>query len=409
LSKRVLKEYGYSPQSVIGYSGVEEYYDDDLKGGGGGLQIEVDSRGRQVRLLSLKEPIKGQDIVLTIDSSIQQSALELLDDKIGTIIVMDMDNGEILGLTSSPAFDPNILVQSEGDANKRRIAALFSNPSSPFLNRAIKGLFPPGSVFKVAVAIGALDSKKITQHTPFVCTGVFELGGRKFRCTHAHGTQNLIESIVHSCNVYFYHLGLILGADTISHYAKQLGLGSLTHIDLPYEGVGNVPSRRQRLLSGGGRWYAGDTLNLSIGQGDVLVTPIQLVRMMATIARNGVEVQPHLIKAIGGLEVAKYLTERQIKIDKKHFQTVQKALRATVSNYSGTAHVLDIQDLHIAGKTGTAQTSGGRENHAWFVGYVKGKKRNFSFCVFLEHGGSSQNACILARQLLLKMQNEKIL
>jgi len=404
--KERFKEYGYAAQSVVGYLGVEEYYDTYLKGEEGGLQIEVNSRGRQVRLLSLREPTKGEDITLTLDSKVQKISQDLLDQKIGVIVVMDMDNGEILGMTNSPAYDPNIFVSRN---QQKQAARILRKSSSPMLNRAIKGRFPPGSVFKVPVAIAALDSKKITQHTSFICERIYELGGIKFGCTHRHGSQNLIESLAHSCNIYYYHLAQILGADLMGHYAKMLGLGGLTHIDLPYEKAGLIPSRRKRLLARKKPWYTGDSLNFSIGQGDVLTTPLQLARMMATVAREGIEVQPHVIKRIGGTEVDQYSMEQQLKIDPRIFQTVKKGLRATVTDYAGTAHALDLKELYIAGKTGTAQTSGDQEDHSWFVGYAKGERRNVAFCVFLEHGGSSHNAVLLSRQLLLRMKETKVL
>lgn len=401
------KEYGYSLQSVIGYSGVEEYYDAYLRGEEGGLQVEVNSRGRQVRLLGLKEAKKGQDITLTIDSDIQQTALELLEERRGAVIVMDMDNGEILGLTSSPGFDPNVFV---GGGDHGEVNRLFSNESAPVFNRAIKGLFPPGSVFKVSMAMAGLDTRKITAGTTFVCNGAYHLKKARFRCTHVHGPQNLIEALAHSCNVYFYNVGLLLGVDAINRHAGMLGLGELTYIDLPYEEKGGIPGRQERHLSGTGQWRAGDTLNLSIGQGEILITPLQLVRMMAAVARDGLMVQPHLLKAVGDAGLDKsFLEERRIKIDSRIFQTLQKGLRAAVTDFAGTAHMLDFNDLYVAGKTGTAQTSGGQNSHAWFVGYAKGEKKNIAFCVFLEHGGSSYNACLITRDLLRRMKDDGIL
>ena len=400
------KEYGYSPQSVVGRSGVEEYYDQYLKGEKGGYQIEVNSRGQQVRLLSLKEPKRGRDIALTIDGDLQEFMTGLLKGSRGAIIVMDRDSGEVLGLTSSPSYDLNVLVDRKLQG---RLSAIRSNPHSPLLNRAIKGLFPPGSIFKIVVALGALDINKITEHTTFTCNGYHEVGGMKFRCAHVHGSQNLIEAIAHSCNVYFYRLGLKIGADVIHRYARMLGLGDITQIDLPYEEEGNIPSRRQGILSRRRPWYTGDTLNFSIGQGDVLTTPVQLVKMMSIIANSGVDVQPHLIKAIGGTTVVDHFSKRKIKIDQNIFKTLQQGMRATVTDYSGTAHDLDLQGLYVAGKTGTAQTSGGRDDHSWFVGYADGTKKNVVFCIFLEHGGSSRNAVLVSRQLLLWMQGKDMI
>ncbi len=401
------KEYGYSMEGVVGYSGVEEYYDSYLHGEEGGLQIEVNSRGQQVRLLGVREPQKGQDITLTIDSDVQQDALELLADRIGVVIVMDMDSGEILGMTSSPGFDPNIFV---GSRDPEEITRIFADPLAPAINRAITGLFPPGSVFKVIMAIAGLDTKKIVPSTSFVCPGFYQLRKAIFRCTHVHGTQDLIGALAHSCNVYFYNVGLLLGVDIIGHYARLVGLGEKTGIDLPYERAGAVPSLEQRRLEGRGGWHAGDTLNLSIGQGDVQVTPLQLVRLMTLVARSGWIVQPHVIKAIGDTPVDKFIDDHRFRIDEDILETVRKGLRGAVADEAGTARVIgDLPDLYVAGKTGTAQTSGGKRNHAWFAGYAKGKVRNISFCVLLEHGGSSYNACVLTKDLLLRMQEKKIL
>jgi len=398
---RRLKEYGYSQRNIIGKTGIEEYYDNYLKADQGGLQVEVNSRGQQVRLLSFKEAQKGQNLSLTIDADISQLSATLLGERRGSIILMDLNNGEILSMTSAPSYDPNIFV----DRKKRKnIDVLLKNKFSPFLNRAISGLFPPGSVFKVPVGIGGMASEEITQYTIFDCEGLYSLAGINFRCEHVHGHQNLVESIIHSCNIYYYHLGQILGADKINHYATLFGLGGKTHIDLPFEAAGVIPSPQNRLLKGKRRWYTGDTLNFSIGQGEVLTTPIQLVKMISIVANEGEEVQPHLIKSIGDVEVDKFSSKRVVKIKKNIFKIMKKALRATVADYSGTAHTLDIRGLQVSGKTGTAQSSSNKEHHAWFVGYVKGESKRFAFCVFLEHGGSSRNACLLGREFLLGLQ-----
>ncbi|HPN88454.1 MAG TPA: penicillin-binding protein 2 [Candidatus Omnitrophota bacterium] len=399
------QEYGYSPLSFVGYLGVEEYYDNYLRGGSGGLQVEVNSRGQQVRLLSVKEPLKGQDITLTIDSRIQQKALQLLDEHVGSIIVMDADNGEMLAMTNAPAFDPNMFNQRKSFLSVQR---LFSHPLAPLLNRSIKGLYPPGSVFKIPIAFGGLDSGKIAIQTTFHCPGFYEIGGIKFKCAHQHGAQNLYQALTHSCNVYFYRLGLLLGADSIYRYAKIFGLGELTHVDLPYEKSGHIPYRQQNILSGK-KWYTGNTLNISIGQGDVLITPLQLTRMMATIFNDGLEVQPHVISAIGNHQVAAFSTRQQSWFASPVSRFIKESLRNVVKSPEGTAHILDIPGLNVSGKTGTAQASGTKKDHAWFVGYVKGESRNIAFCVFLENGGSSENACYVARDLLNYLREKEIL
>jgi penicillin-binding protein 2 len=388
------KEYGYSSETIVGYSGIEEYYDQYLKGVQGGKQIEVNSRGQQVRLLGLKQSVRGEDITLTIDAGLQQAMSYLLQGKLGAMVVMDMDNGEVLGLASSPSFDPN---------HKTSPGAF-----SPYLNRAVQGKFPPGSVFKIPVAMGAMDSNKVSLNTTFFCPGYLMLGETRFGCTHVHEMQDLVDAIAHSCNVYFYHVGQLLGPDIMNHYATLFGLGNKTGIDLPYEEPGFIPSRLKRLLQGKRRWYGGDTLNFAIGQGDVQTTPIQLVKMMAIIGHNGIEVQPHLIKSVSGHDVAGF-PGKQIRLNKEHLSIIQRAMRQTVESPSGTAHELALPDIEVSGKTGTAQSSHGKENHAWFVGYAKTAKRTIAFCVFLEHGGSSQNACILSKELLIKMREMEMI
>ena len=397
-----LKDYGYTPQDVIGYSGIEEYYDNYLKGEGGGSQIEINSRGQQVRLLSLKESRSGQDITLTIDNNIQKIAAALLSDQHGAIIVMDIKSGEILGLVSSPSYDPNIFVDS---TKRNKVSAVFSDSLAPLLNRAISGQYPPGSVFKIPVALAALDMSKITSYTSFLCPGGYKTGDREFHCAHIHGDQNLTEAIVHSCNVYFYNLGVVLGVDLLNKYAQMLGLGAITNIDLPFEESGLIPSREQKRNACQQRWYKGDTLNFSIGQGDTLATPLQLVQLMATVARNGEKVQPHLINTV---DVERNVPKSLIDIQSEKFELIKVGLRSAVSDSSGTAHLLDISGLSVCGKTGTAQTSGGRKHHAWFVGYSNLDTKKIAFCVFLEHGGSSYNACRVARKLLLDLKEKQI-
>ena len=400
------KKYGYSPLSDVGKSGVEEFYDLNLRGEAGGYQIEVNSRGQQVRLLSIREPTRGGDIMLTIDSRIQAAVMDVMEDTPGAVIVMDSANGEVLGLASFPDFDPNALVDPK---RSKEAGGLFSDPLAPLINRAVSARFPPGSVFKIPVAICALDTGKITQKTTFHCPGYHQVGGIRFGCTYPHGDQNLIEAIAHSCNVYFYRLGLLLGADLLHEYADKFGLGRKTHIDLPYERSGRIPNRTQGILSRRRPWYTGDTLNFVIGQGDVLTTPLQLVRMMATVSRDGVEVAPHVIKAIGGVPLTKYDYTRDVKIPKEIFEKTKLGLRATVTDYTGTAHELDNDELFVAGKTGTAQSSPHKEHHAWFVGYAQGREKSVAFCVFLEHGGSSHNAVRLARELMLRLNREGLI
>ena len=401
-----LKDYGYSLQSTIGKNGIENFYDAYLKGEPGGLQVEVNSRGYQVRLLGIREPHTGKDIQLTLDQRVQQAAYDGLAGRRGAVIIADLDSGEILGLVSSPSYDPNIFVDGQ---LKNQAGALFNNEHAPLLNRAIKGQYPPGSVFKIAVTTAGLASGEISSHTTFFCDGAYQLGQRSFRCGHVHRHQDLLQAIMHSCNIYFFNAGDRVGADLISKYARLLGLGDKTEIDLPFEEKGLIPSPLQRKMKSNQGWYKGDTLNFSIGQGDVLATPIQLLRMMATVARDGREPQLHLLKSINAENMVKLSTVRHVNLDDQIFKTIQTGLRMVVSDEEGTARLLDMPELQVAGKTGTAQSAPGKDSHAWFVGYTTKGRARLAICVFLEYGGSSYNAVVLTQQILKQMIMDEVL
>ena len=401
------KDYGYSVQDLTGYSGIEEYYDNFLRGEDGGRQIEVNNKGEQVCLLGMKSPTNGQDVTLTIDSRIQLIANKVLLDKRGVIIVLDLDSGEVLGMISSPSFDPNIF---SGTGNSAEKTSLFSDSAAPLMNRAISGQYPPGSVFKIPLAVAALNEQKVSLDRTFFCNGAFRLGRRSFRCSHSHGVQNFTEAIAHSCNVYFYNVGLLLGPEIMQEYAYLLGLGSRTNIDLPHEEEGSIPSSKKIMRRSGRTWSKGDTLNFSIGQGDFLATPIQLVNTISTIARKGKEISPHIMKAVGDEVDAKEIFLRNIdNVSQDYFESVKVGMKAAVGDYSGTAHLLNMKDILVFGKTGTAQSSGRKASHAWFVGFCPETKTRIAFCVFLEHGGSSYNACRMARRLLRRMKKANIL
>lgn len=401
-----LQEYGYTPQSLVGYSGIERFYDRYLRGQEGGIQIEVNSRGQQVRLLGLRQLARGRDIELTIDQRVQSLATEALVNRRGTIIVMDMETGEILAMQSSPAFDPNAFTDEKKQAQAR---LYFADESAPLLNRAIKGLYPPGSVFKVIVATAGIMSERLTPKTSFFCPGYATLGRRVFRCSHVHGMQDLIQALAHSCNVYFFNAGDKIGPDIVHKYARLYGLGAMTQVDLPFEEKGAVASRVERRMKKNQGWYRGDTYNFSIGQGDTLLTPIQVLRMMTTVGRRGREVQPHLLRAISGQRMVKLSTVRSLPISDRTFDILHDGLRKAVSDPAGTAKILDIKGFEVFGKTGTAQSVPGKDNHAWFVGWNTTGKIKISFCVFLEYGGSSYNACLVTRELLEGMRGEGII
>jgi penicillin-binding protein 2 len=400
-----LKNYGYKISDIVGYSGVEEYYDAYLRGEDGGIQVEVDNRGRQLRVLGVRPSIKGKNMTLTIDARIQQAAADLLENNRGAIVVMHPETGEVLALVSSPSFDPNHFTIEH---SPKKINDLLNNYRSPMLNRAISAAFPPGSVFKIIVTLAALGTKKASANTSFVCRGEFSVGSRTFACWNTHGIQDLLQAITHSCNVYFYNLGLLVGPDILTKYAKEARLAEKTQIDLPFEEKGNIPDRIQRKLTRNEGWYKGDTANFAIGQGEVLVTPLQTARLIAAIANAGALCRPQVVKYIENEQINKIKFIGQLPFNKSDLDFLKRALRNVVASETGTANILEIDNLKVAGKTGTAQAGKGK-SHAWLVGFCPSNKPKIAFCIFLEYGGSSYNAVVMARSLLNFMYSEGIL
>jgi penicillin-binding protein 2 len=403
LKMRRIAEYGLSAEEYVGYSGVEETFDDVLRGESGGWQIEVDSRGRQVRLLSTRDPSDGKDMVLTVDRTVQRAAYTALGGQRGAAVFLDPDNGEVLALVSSPSFDPNAFA----DRDKRALVAGFlQDRSAPLLNRALSASFPPGSVFKIAVTAAGLEENKIAPSTVFDCPGYFVIGNRTIRSPHVWGSQDLFQAMGHSANEYFVHIALLLGPEMLSRYARNFGLGERTGIDLLYETRGHVPHGADFL-----RWFKGDTANLGIGQGPILVTPLQIARMMAVVANEGRFVTPHLVKTINGVDACSVcnVSPRFIALRKEVWASLKQALYAPVRMDTGTAHVLQMEGMDTYGKTGTAQAGAGRSDHAWFAGVTSTPKRRIAYCVLLEHGGSSANACLIVRDILLSLKESGFL
>lgn len=389
-----MKDYGYAIKDIVGYGGLEEVLDGYLHGQKGGQQVEVDNRGRQVRLLGYKPPLKGKDVQITLDLELQQIADELLLNRKGAIVIMDARTGEILVMASSPAFDPNVFVDRK---DKKALNYLLSSREAPLLNRATSGQFPLGSVFKVITAVASYRAKKINPSMTYVCTGRLRVGDRYFKCWSEHGAQDFYQAMGHSCDVYFYRLGFTAGADMMTQTAHDFGLSALTGIDLPQEASGFIPSRLWKRLKFFDNWYDGDTANFSIGQGYVLVTPLQSARMMAVIANGGDMVVPHLTKAVDGAQVLPK-ESKKIKVPPEALKLVRESLRFPVALEDGTAHNLDIKGLEICAKTGTAQVRGA-ESHGWVAGFFPKDNARYAFCILLENVGSSHNACALGRQL----------
>lgn len=384
LELELLKPYGYNIKDLIGKDGVERLCDRILRGKNGGMQIRVDNRGRQVKVMSYRKPKSGRDAHLTLDAGLQKEIYRLFDSRPGAAIFMDPRNGEVLSLVSSPAYDPN---GSISDAIRQE--------KSPLLNRAIMGVYPPGSIFKIITSMAALESKSIRPDTGFVCAGKFNIGKDEFDCWNkdGHGYVDLTKAIAWSCNIFFYHTGLLTGADKICEYANLFGLGRKTGIELFGESSGFVPSKEWKRQEKKETWYPGDTANLSIGQGDLTVTPLQMTRMVACVANGGMLVKPHILKQPGNTNVgAPLVGALHLNISKEDLDVIKHGMREVIEDPDGTGSNAASKIVSISAKTGTAQVGQGIMPHGWFAGFAPSENPRICFAVFLENGGSGGDA-----------------
>ena len=408
------KFQGLFPGSIIGEYGVERIYERTLRGQAGRKLVEVDALGHEKRMLSVDKPQVGNDVHLTIDFRLQKLAEDLLGEEAGAIVALDPQTGELLALASRPSFDPNAL--SRG-LRSDEWNAILQDPRHPLTNRAIQGEYPPGSTFKIIMAAAALETDAIGLTDTLQCVGRFRFGRRTFRDwkKYGHGAVDLHHAITHSCDVYFYRLGHRMGIETIAASAKQFGLGARTGIDLPAERTGLVPSPEWKQRTRGEPWYPGETISVSIGQGFVTVTPLQMARVVAMIGNNGIPVQPHVVRGVrerGGEWIEKWTPAQgpSLALQPHQLGAIQAALGAVVTK--GTARRARSSMVRIAGKTGTAQVVSLRpeseketpkkfRDHAWFVAYAPIERPDVAVTVLLEHMGHGGSAAApLAKELI---------
>jgi len=373
---QVMYNQGYAINSVVGKSGIEKQYDQLLRGKDGRRYNVVDVYGRQVGSGKMTEvpPENGKNLVLTIDRRIQRLAEQALGQRTGTALVMKPDTGEILAMVSYPWYDPNDFYTDNAFQAYRSYAL---DEQHPFLNRAIQSSYAPASTFKVIMSTAALEEEAIDPEKEIVCRGSIWVGNREFNCHEpkGHGPVNLKEALAESCNVYFYTLGLnYLGIDFIANYAKRFGFGEYTGIDLPGEVKGIVPTPIWKEQTYGTAWVGGDTVNTSIGQGYLGVTPIQMANMVAMVTNEGTVYKPHLLKKIEDpvsgqtIETIEPEILRTSSIRKETFETVQQNMRGVITD--GTAEVvITTEAVKVAGKTGTGDVGLEESWDAWFVAY----------------------------------------
>ena len=383
-------EEGYRGGDIVGKSGIERSYESVLRGEPGREALEVDARGRKIRTLDANPAVKGEDIRLTIDMGAQKLAVELLKNWKGAIIAMDVHTGAVVALASSPVYDNNPLAWG---VSAREWNAFMSDPERPMLNRAIAGVYPPASTFKAFMSIASLEENIITQSTMISCRGGLRFGSHLFKCwKHSgHGSLNVIGGLQHSCDVFFYQVGLRTGIDKLIKWGRKFHLGEPTGIDLPGESGGNIAGPEWKLRRFKTAWAGGDTVNYSIGQGYMLMTPVQIARVYAAIANGGKMVTPHLCSK-------GYAPPEDIELDPVKLEIVRRGLEAVVSR--GTGSRAGRFGVHVAGKTGTAQNSHG-DDHALFAGYAPAEDPKYVAVAVIEGGkhGSSVAGPLVGQML----------
>ncbi|NTU60046.1 MAG: penicillin-binding protein 2 [Deltaproteobacteria bacterium] len=400
----------YEVGDFLGRGGLEWAWEAKLRGEAGGEQVEVDVQGRRLSVLAERPAKPGQSLILSIDRRVQQAAEEALGNQVGSVVVLDVLSGDVLALASRPTFDPNFFARG---ITPDEWAALANDPHHPLQNRAVQGLYPPASTFKISMALAGLAEGLITPRSRATCSGELTFGGRSYRCwnTGGHGSVDLDGAIAQSCDVYFYQLGLDLGIERISSYAKLFGLGKPSGIDLPGDRTGIVPSKEWKRTARKQPWYQGETVSTSIGQGYLLVTPVQLASMIASVAHpRGVRMAPRLVTRVEDaeghpLEVIPPREAGRLPFRQAHLDVVRQGLRRVVAGAGGTGHAAEVSGFPVAGKTGTAQVIGmkGEEgsqagiawekrDHALFVAYAPADDPKIAVAVVMEHGGHGGSA-----------------
>jgi len=382
-------------EAFIGQWGAEKLYDKTLRGTAGQKIIEVDAVGREIRLLDETPPVKGSDLVLSIDIAVQKEAEKAFDGRAGALVALRPETGEVLGLISSPSFDPNKFAKGVSSEDWQ---ALMEDKKLPMLNRAIQSQYPPGSTFKIMTAIAALEEGAIDTDTKFDCKGGLNYGKWRFGCWQkkGHNVVSIHRALVESCDVFFYQTGKQVGFDKVAEYAAQFGLGSETGIPLGNEKKGIIPSSRWKREIKKAQWFLGETFINSIGQGYVATTPIQLAVMMSTIANSGQVFRPTILRDEPSALV------RKVNVRPETLEIVRDALKGVVNEPGGTGAAARSVMAVVAGKTGTAQVVGIRKDskylaerfrdHAWFVSFAPVEKPEIALSVFVEHGGHGGSA-----------------
>ncbi len=405
------------PGFKIGKSGIEKLFEKDLRGESGNLRLEVNAYGRIMKEIEKIDGIPGKDIELTLDARLQKKAYDLFGEESGAAVVLDVHTGEILTFVSAPSFDPNLMTKG---LNNEQWQALVSNERNPLSDKAISGLYSPGSTFKMVVALAALEAGIIKPDTRSFCAGKMFLGNHAFHCWKkvGHGYINVVEALQHSCDIFFYETAQKLGIEKIAAMARRFGLGSRVGIGFDNEKAGLIPDKEWKLKRFGEPWQMGESLISGIGQGYILTTPLQLVTMMARLVNGGYEVRPTFIK-VSEQERSQI---KKINVSRENLELLKEGMFNVVNKPGGTAYwsQFNYNGQRMGGKTGTTQvrriTMKERQtgilkeeelpwrlrNHALFVGYAPADNPKYAVVVIVEHGGGGSSVAAPMASKILK-------
>ncbi len=388
-----LEKEGYRNSDLIGKKGVERSYDKEMKGQDGKENVEVDAKGNVIRQMETTESVAGKNVYLSIDLELQKYMTDAFEGKSGAFIAMEAKTGKIIAFVSNPEISLNLLSSRIPDNQWNE---LVNSKAKPLVNKGIAGLYPPGSTFKAITGIGILESG-ISPYATVTSTGQYRYGKQIFRDLHKHGNgvTNFAKSIEQSVNTYYYVFSQKAGINNIVKYAKEFGIGSKTGIDIPGELSGTLPSpewkKKRFKKKQDQKWLPGDLINMSIGQGYVLATPIQIASAYQAIANNGVQLKPTVVDRFvtysGKVENNAPIVVRKLNVSEKNLKLLQNALRLPVSGSGGTAKLLRIPNYPVSAKTGTAQNTGFKDDHSWIAGYFPSDKPEIVFVSIVEGGG----------------------
>ena len=408
---KIINPINYSGTDSIGKIGIEKFYEESLLGEVGSDHVETNARGRVMRVIDHVSPVSGNDLTLHLDSRVQQVAYEAFSGERGSLVAIEIETGGVLAMVSAPSYDANPFVSG---ISQKAYDALLNSADKPMFNRSIRGQYPPGSTIKPLFGLIGLQSQSITTETKIEDPGYFLMEGierpwrdhNSERGGHGKGVD-LAKAIIESCDVFFYKMGLKIGIDTLAISSQAFGLGKKTNIDLPGERSGIMPSRIWKKNARGASWFDGDTINVSIGQGFMLTTPLQLAVMTASIASRGNLIQPQIVKSINGVENPTIKVTESSKISDKYWNYIHESMRDVVHSNRGTARGINKGlTYNIAGKTGTAQVisinasdeydrskiSERQWDHALFVAFAPAEDPKIAVALIVENGEHGSTA-----------------